>query len=139
MVRTSSSIARFTSPSICGRLSSTAGTSFSASSKSYELSMSMTTRAVRGMGTYPTRRGSVRCHAVLLEVLQVERAQQIGDLALPGVGDVVDVGADLHDVRVGLVELPGRRLGRRQVLHQLPEELDVEVAARAVNGQVVEL
>src|SRR4051812_46015171 len=49
--------------------------------------------------------------AVAAQVLEVERAQQVGDLALARVGDVVDVGLEALDVPVGLVRLAGGRLG----------------------------
>ena len=82
---------------------------------------------------------SARRDLVLAQVLEVERPQHLGDLALAGVGDVVGVGAEAQDVGLGLVQLARRGLGGREVLHQPVEEAHVEVALRVADREVVEL
>ena len=73
------------------------------------------------------------------EVVEIERTQELRHLAAPGLGDVVDVGADALHVELGFVEVAGRGLGRGQHLHQVPEELGVEMAAGTAYGEIVEL
>src|SRR3954463_7011477 len=77
--------------------------------------------------------------AVVAQVLEVERPQQVGGLALAGVGDVVDVGERELEVDLGVLCLAGGGLGHGQVLHQPPVELRVEVPAGAMYRQVVQL
>jgi hypothetical protein len=84
-------------------------------------------------------RATVRPHALLAEVVEVERAQALGDLAAAGVRDVVDVRERRRHVRRRLVQLTGRRLGRRQVLEEPPEEPEVEGANGMADRQVVQL
>ena len=67
------------------------------------------------------------------------RPQHLGHLAATRVGHVVEVGAEPLHVGLRLAHLAGGRLGGRNPLDQLPEEADVEVAARVSDGQVVEL
>src|SRR3954471_24751309 len=68
-----------------------------------------------------------RLDVVAAQVVEVERPHRLADLALPRLGDVVDVRAQLDDVRLGRVHVADRCLCGRQGLHELPEELDVEV------------
>jgi hypothetical protein len=49
--------------------------------------------------------------ALLLQVLQIEGPEQLGDLASTGVGDVVEVRPHRGHVRLGLAQLTGSRLG----------------------------
>ena len=48
-----------------------------------------------------------RGDAVLAQVLEVERPHQVADLALAGVGHVVEVRAQPQDVVIGLLVLAG--------------------------------
>src|SRR4051812_6523208 len=60
---------------------------------------------VARMQTVPSgQSGSIRRDAVLPQVLEVERPQQLGDLALTGLGHVVHVGAHPHHVVLGSPE-----------------------------------
>jgi hypothetical protein len=61
-----------------------------------------------------------------------------GDLALAGLGHVVEMRADAVDVQRGLAALAGGGLGRGQDRHEVPEELRVEVPARTMNREVVQ-
>ena len=74
----------------------------------------------------------------LAQVLEVERPQQVGDLALAGVGDVVDVCAQPHHVVLRLVEVAGGGLGGGHQLDQVPEEADVEMPLRVRHRAVVQ-
>src|SRR2546430_8771648 len=56
--------------------------------------------------TRQTRR--LRLGAVFPQVREVEGAQRLRDLALPGVHDVVDEGRDLQDVDLGILEVARR-------------------------------
>src|SRR3954471_7609109 len=64
--------------------------------------------AVERTATVPSgHSGSIGGDAVLPQVLEVERPQQLADLALAGVGHVIDVGAQVHDIVLGLLVLAG--------------------------------
>src|SRR3954452_20768704 len=70
--------------------------------------------AVDRTATVPSgQSGSIGGDAVLPQVLEVERTQQLGDLALARIGHVVEVRAEAQDVVVGLLVLAGARLGHR--------------------------
>ena len=73
------------------------------------------------------------------QVIEVERPQHLGDLAAARVGDIVEMGAEPLHVGLRLAHLSGGGLGGGNPLDQVPEEADVEVAARVSDGQVVEL
>src|SRR4029079_3904643 len=65
--------------------------------------------------------------------------QLLGDLALPRVGQVVDVPECRVEVVLRVVVLSGDDLGRRQDLQQPPVEADVDVALGVAEGEVVQL
>ncbi len=98
-------------------------------------------RRRRAGGRSSDRRAPVARRATVFveQVVDVERPQQLCGLALAGVGDVVDVGHRALDVGVRLVEVAGGGFGRGQRFDQLPEELDVEMPARVLDGAVVQL
>ena len=73
------------------------------------------------------------------EVVEIERPQLLGDLAPPGVGQVVEVAAHGEDVELGLLGLAGLDLRGGQDLQQLPEEADVDVAERVMHRELVQL
>src|SRR3954447_16248044 len=96
--------------------------------------------AVESTATVPSgQSGSIRGDAVLPEVVEVERAHQLADLALARVAHVVEVGAQPHDVVLGLLVLAGARLGHGQQLDHVVEEARVEVAPCALHREVVQV
>src|ERR1017187_5314098 len=77
--------------------------------------------------------------AVLDEVVEIERAQRLGDLAFPGVDRVGEQHRDLGDVPPGLDRASLRSLGRRDGAQKLPQKLHVDVVQRPPYGEVVQL
>src|SRR6185503_14450835 len=75
----------------------------------------------------------------LQQVIDIERAEGIRQLALTGVREVVQAAAQRHDVLLGLVLLADRGLRGGDRLQQVPEEADVGVPLRLRERAVVQL
>src|SRR5438270_128273 len=73
------------------------------------------------------------------EVIEVQRAQRLGHVAVSGVDRVVDQHGQMGDVPPGLGRMPLGSLSRRDGAQQLPEKLHVEVVQRAPYGEVMQL
>src|SRR5580692_2341882 len=84
-------------------------------------------------------RASAGGGAVLEQVVDVQRAQRLGEIPLPGIDRVRDQRPDLGDVYPGVLRmsLDGLRLG--QGAQQFPQELHVGMMQRTPYGEVVQL
>src|SRR3954452_11441761 len=96
----------------------------------------------RGAGLPPTLLSGFTALArdvVPDEVIEVQRAQRLGHVAVSGVDRVVDQHGQMGDVPPGLGRMPLGSLSRREGAQQLPEKLHVDVVQRAPYGEVMQL
>ncbi len=76
--------------------------------------------------------------AVLPEVVEVERAQCVGDVGVVGVEGVPDQRGQVERVGLGMIRMAGDRLSGRQLAKQVPEERHVEMMQCPPDRQVVQ-